>query len=53
MHTVFENGNLDEVFFWKRQFVTKCKCRNWFALLCVRQCAFWSDFDTLQNDVWQ
>ena len=35
MHTVFENGNFDEVWFGSVNFVTKCKCRNWFSSLCV------------------
>ena len=35
MHTVLENSNFEESCVCKRQFATKCKCRNWFPSVRV------------------
>ena len=50
MHTVLENGNFDEVGFASVNSLQNANV-GIASLLCVCQCAFWSDFDTVQNDV--
>ena len=50
MHTVFENGNFDEVWFGSVNLSQNANV-GIGSLLCVCQCAFWSDFGTVQNDV--
>ena len=50
MHTVFENGNFDEFWFGSVNLLQNANV-GIGSLLCVCQCAFWSDFGTVQNDV--
>ena len=50
MHTVLENGNFDEVGFTSVNLPQNANV-GIGSLLCVYQCAFWPDFDTVQNDV--
>ena len=50
MHTVFENGNFDEVWFGRVNLLQNANV-GIGSLLCVCQCAFWSDFGAVQNDV--
>ena len=50
MHAVLENGNFDEVGFASVNLPQNANV-GIGSLLCVCQCAFWSDFDPVQNDV--